>query len=278
MWAQVAGKIALALTPRVNHYWNVAFQVTSRGLVTPVMNADGRAFTILFDFIDHRLVLHVSDGHTEEIQLQPRSVADFYRAVMDALGRLHIGVRIWSMPVEVPNPVRFEHDTVHHTYDPVAAHAMWRALVAMKPVFDRFRSEFIGKCSPLHLFGGGFDLAVTRFSGRRAPERPGADAVTRESYSHEVISHGFWFGSEAIPEPSFYAYAAPEPAGFKDSPVRPAAAHYTSAFGGLFVLPYDAARSATSPESELMSFLHSTYENGATLGGWNRHELERSAA
>jgi hypothetical protein len=276
LWTQIAGKICLALTPLTNHYWNIAFQVTSRGLATPVMNAGGRAFTITFDFVDHRLVLQLSDARTAHIPLAPRTVADFHAAVMETLAHMGVHVRIWPMPVEVPDPIRFDEDTVHRSYDATAAHAFWRQLLSIKPVFERFRGEFIGKCSPVHFFWGSFDLAVTRFSGRRAPERPGADRMTREAYSHEVISHGFWPGSGAVPEPAFYAYAAPEPEGLKSAHVAPAATFYSQDFSE-FILPYEAVRTAASPEDELMTFLRSTYLRAAQLAGWNRAELERSA-
>ena len=277
MWTQIAGKICLALTPLTNHYWNIAFQVTSRGLATPVMNADGRAFTMTFDFIDHRLRLQLSDAGTEEIALAPRTVADFHAAVLEALARMGVRVRIWTMPVEVPDPIRFEQDTVHRSYDGAAAHAFWKILLSINPVFERFRGEFIGKCSPVHFFWGSFDLAVTRFSGRRAPGRPGADRMTREAYSHEVISHGFWPGSGAVQEPAFYAYAAPAPAGLESVRIHPAAAFYSSDLSE-FILPYAAVRTATSPDDELMAFLHSTYAEAARLAAWNRAELERSVA
>jgi len=179
------------------------------------------------------------------------------------------------MPVEVPNPIQFETDVAHHSYDAQQANAFWKILVAIKPIFEQFRSEFIGKCSPVHFFWGSFDLAVTRFSGRRAPERPGADAITQESYSHEVISHGFWPGSGAVSQPAFYAYAAPEPAGFKNAPVSPAAAYYNHDLSE-FILPYEAVRLASSPENDLTAFLTTTYSAGADLGKWNRAELERS--
>jgi len=274
MWTQVVGKVCLALTPLSNHFWNVAFEVTARGLATPSMVSRGRALTITFDFVANELVLHCSDGPTELIPLEPRTVADFYRAVMDALGRLSFAVRIWPMPVEVPDPIRFEADSVHRSYDPAWANAFWRALIAMKPVFESFRCAFVAKCSPVHFFWGSFDLAVTRFSGRRAPERPGADAMTREAYSHEVISHGFWPGSGAAPEPAFYAYATPEPPGFKTASVRPAAASYSAALGE-FLLPYEAVRTAASPATDLRHFLESTYDSAADLAGWPRAELER---
>ena len=277
MWTQIAGKICLALTPLTNHYWNIAFRVTSRGLATPVMQADGRALEMTFDFADHHLEFHVSDGSAARIALQPRSVADFHGAVVDALARLGVSVRIWTMPVEVADPIRFENDTVHCSYDPAAANAFWRTLLSIAPVFERFRSGFVGKCSPVHFFWGSFDLAVTRFSGQRAPDRVGADAMTREAYSHEVISHGFWPGGGAVAEPAFYAYAAPEPAGFKEAAIVPPAAFYSGDFSE-FILPYEAVRTATSPADALLAFMRSTYANGANLAGWNRNDLERSAS
>jgi hypothetical protein len=274
MWTQVIGKVCLALTARTNHFWNIAFQVTSRGLVTPSMAIGDRAFTMTFDFVDHQLIIHCSDGATERIPLERRSVADFYRLVMDTLHHMNIQVHIWPMPVEIQNPIPFEKDTIHHSYDPAAANALWRIFLASKPVFESFRSGFIGKCSPVHFFWGGFDVAVTCFSGRRAPERPGADMVTKESYSHEVISHGFWPGSLAIQEPAFYAYAAPEPPGFKTAKIEPAAATYNTDMGE-YILPYEAVRTADSPSAALTAFLRTTYDAGATLGNWNRTELER---
>jgi hypothetical protein len=194
---------------------------------------------------------------------------------MNALRRLHIDVHIWTQPVEIPNPIRFENDVTHGAYDAESANTLWRMLVVIKPVLERFRCKFIGKCSPVHFFWGSFDLAVTRFSGRRAPERPGADAMTREAYSHEVISHGFWPGSGSVSEPSFYAYAAPEPPGFKTANVRPALAFYSTEFSEFF-LPYDAVRKSASPDDDLAAFLDTTYAAGATLAGWNRAELERN--
>ena len=274
MWTQIVGKVCLALTPLSNHFWNIAFHVTARGLTTPSLPLGDRALTMTFDFVAHQLVLYCSDGRTETIGLEPRTVADFYRSVMDALRRMGIEVRVWTMPVEVPDPIRFETDTLHRSYDPVSANAFWRALLAIKPVLEAFRCGFVGKCSPVHFFWGSFDLAVTRFSGRRAPSRDGADWITREAYSHEVISHGFWPGSGAIHEPAFYAYAAPEPAGLKSAAVRPAAAFYSAELAE-FILPYDAVRNARSPATELTAFLTSTYEAAATLAQWNRVELER---
>jgi Family of unknown function (DUF5996) len=277
MWTQIVGKVCLALTPLTNHFWNIAFQLSARGLVTPIMPVGNRALTMVFDFVDHQLLICRSDGAEERLALQPRTVAEFYRLVMDALHRLDVDVHIWPMPVEVPDPIRFDRDEVHRAYDPASAEAWWRILLAIKPILERFRSEFVGKCSPVHFFWGSFDVAVTRFSGRRAPERPGADAVTREAYSHEVISHGFWPGGGPIAEPVFYAYAAPEPQGFKTTAVRPAAAFYNTDFNE-FILPYDAVRTAASPAGDLTAFLASTYDAAATLAGWTRADLERKAA
>jgi hypothetical protein len=276
MWTQVVGKVCLALTPLLNHYWNIAFQVTARGLTTPSLTHRNRVLTILFNFVDHELVFRCSDGGTARIELAPRTVAEFHRLVMEALARLGVDVHIWTQPVEVPEPIRFEADTVHRSYDPAAAAAFWRALLAMKPVFDSFRGDFVGKSSPVHFFWGSFDLAATRFSGRRAPERPRADPITREAYSHEVISQGFWPGSVGGPvaEAAFYAYAAREPAGLKTASVRPEAASYAAALGE-FILPYEAVRTAAKPEAALADFLTSTYDAAADLAGWPRAELER---
>jgi hypothetical protein len=277
MWTQMAGKICLALTPRVNHFWNITFQITSRGLMSPQLPYNGRTFAMTFDFLEHALVIESSDGRRESVPLRPESVADFYARFMAALHRMDIDVRIWTMPVEFPEPIRFEQDTLHRSYDPAAVRRFWEILLAMKPVLESFRAEFIGKCSPVHFFWGGFDVAVTRFSGRRAPERPGADAVTRESYSHEVISHGWWAGSGAVDQPAFYAYAAPEPEGFKTAAIRPAAAFYSTEMS-IFVLPYDAVRTSATPEADLRAFLESTYDTGATLARWDRDSLERRPA
>ena len=286
MWTQVVGKICLALTPLTNHFWNIAFQVTARGLATPPLSAGRVTFTMTFDFVDHQLIAEAADGRSERLPLEPRTVADFYAAVIDLLQRLDVRVRIWTTPVEIPDPIPFERDTVHRSYDAEAANRFWRVLVAIKPVFDRFRADFIGKCSPVHFFWGSFDLAVTRFSGEPAPARPDADRITREAYSHAVISHGFWPGVRTsgpisapgpdgpIHAPAFYAYAAPEPPGLGEARVRPAAAFYSTALKE-FILPYDAVRAAEAPASALMEFLESTYEAGADLGGWDREALER---
>jgi hypothetical protein len=276
MWMQIAGKICLERTPRVNHFWNIAFQITPRGLSTPPMPHSGRTFTMAFDFLAHELVIETSDGARETIPLKPQTVADFYRTTMETLRRMGLETRIKTMPVEFPDPIRFEQDVTHRSYDPDAVHRCHEALLTMKPLFDAFRAEFIGKCSPLHFFWGGFDLAVTRFSGRRAPERPGADAVTRESYSHEVISHGWWPGGGAVNEPAFYAYAAPEPEGFKTAAVLPAAAFYSTEMS-IFVLPHEAVRTSAAPEADVRAFLRTTYDAGATLAHWDRDSLERAA-
>jgi len=274
MWTQIAGKICLALTPRVNHFWNVALRIAPRGLETPSMPHDHRTFAMTFDFVAHELVILVSDGSRRTVPLQPQTVADFYVGVMGALDELGIHPHIWTMPVEVVEPIRFERDTTHRSYDREAVQRFWEIVLAMKPVLDGFRAEFIGKSSPVHFFWGSFDVAVTRFSGRRAPERPGADTITRESYSHEVISHGWWPGGGPVDEPAFYAYAAPEPEGFMTARVGPNAAFYSPELGE-FLLKYEDVRRARSPKAALVEFLRSTYEAAATLGHWNRPELER---
>ena len=277
MWTQIAGKVCLALTPRVNHFWNIALHFTARGLVTPPLPFGGRTFTMTFDFVAHELVIQVSDGRRETVALRPQTVADFYRTVVDTLGRLGIEVPIWPMPVEVPEPIRFDRDTTHHSYDADAARRCWEVLLAITPVFQAFRAEFIGKCSPVHFFWGSFDLAVTRFSGRRAPERPGADSITREAYSHEVISHGWWPGGGPIDGPAFYAYAAPEPDGLKTAAIEPAAAYYSTELSE-FILPYEAVRRAADPEADLRAFLRTTYDAAARLARWDRANLERTPA
>jgi hypothetical protein len=274
LWTQIVGKIALALTPRANHFWNVAFQITARGLATQLLKSGDRTFNIAFDFVDHHLVIQCSTGASESIPLQPRTVAEFYKLVMDRLMAMGLETRIWPVQVETAEPVRLDQDVAHHSYDPQAANAFWRILVTIKPIFENFRCGFIGKCSPVHFFWGSFDLASTRFSGRRAPEKAGADPITKESYSHEVISQGFWPGSGPIQEPAFYAYAAPEPAGFKEASVQPAAAFYSKDLSE-FILPYEAVRAGRSPAADLTAFLTTTYEAGASLGKWDRANLER---
>jgi uncharacterized protein DUF5996 len=274
MWTQVIGKVVLATSPLTNHYWNIAFQLVPRGLRSLPMHSRGRTLTATFDFMSHELVLECSDGKKAAMALQPMTVARFHESVMSKLREMEVEAHIWTMPVEFADPIRFEEDTVHNAYDAERASAFWRALVSMQPVFERFRAQFLGKCSPLHFFWGSFDLALTRFNGRRAAQAPDADALTREAYSHEVISHGFWPGSGSVAEPAFYAYAAPEPEGFREAKIRPAAARYNTEFSN-YILPYEAVRTAASPEDELRSFLESTYAEAARLAGWNRAELER---
>ena len=274
MWTQVVGKIRLALAPRTNHWWEVTLYLTARGLTTSPMPYAGGSVEIAFDFIDHTLAIETSDGSRETLPLRPESVAAFYRRVMAALKTLGIEVRIWPMPVEVPSPIRFDRDEQHASYDSEYANRWWRATASAATTFAEFRAHFLGKCSPIHFFWGSFDLAVTRFSGRRAPPREGADAITREAYSHEVVSAGFWPGAPSKIDAAFYAYAAPEPAGFKTARVRPATAFYSGEFGD-FLLKYEDVRTASSPRAALLDFLQTTYDAGATLGNWNRAELER---
>jgi hypothetical protein len=276
MWMQVVGKVALAKAPPLNHSWAVAFHVTPRGVSTHLLPHGRRSFTMEFDLVAHELVVAVSDGVLEKMALRDQSVADFYRAVMRLLQRLELGVRVWSMPVEIPDPIRFEEDTVHHVYDPEAANRWWQIVSRIAPVFSRARAGFIGKASPVHFFWGSFDLAVTRFSGRPTTPREGPEFM-RDAYSHEVISHGFWPGSGSLLEPAFYSYAVPEPEGLKTAAVEPAAAFYHTELGE-FILPYEAVRTASDPERAIASFIESTYDRAATLGGWDRASLERQRA
>ena len=273
MWTQVVGKVALARAAPLNHSWGVALQVTSRGLATRTLPHGRRSFTIEFDFVDHQLLIRASDGATRTLPLEPQSVAHFYRAVMHALDEMSLRVKIWTLPAEIPSPIRFEEDTVHASYDPTYANRFWRILVQVERVLNGARCDFVGKCSPVHFFWGGFDLAATRFSGRPAPPREGP-AFMREAYSHEVISHGFWPGSEALPETVFYGYAVPEPEGFKEAKIEPSAAYYHHEFGE-FILPYEAVRTAPDPDDALRRFVDSTYTEAATLAHWDRALLER---
>jgi Family of unknown function (DUF5996) len=275
MWSQIVGKIALKQTPLVNHFWNSTLRVTPRGLSTLILPCGTRTFEMLFDFTNHELVIRCDSGGTKIITLCPRTVANFYAAVMKALRDLDLDVNIWPVPVEVEAPVPFNEDETHHSYDPDFANRFWRILVWTDNVFKEFRSRFVGKSSPVHFFWGSFDFAVTRFNGERAPERPGADPITREAYSHKAISHGFWCGGGAVPEPAFYAYAAPEPEGLKESSILPAAGYYHRELNE-FILPYEAIRTSLSPEKDLLSFMQSTYEAAARLANWNRPELERT--
>lgn len=277
MWTQVIGKIRLALAPLVNHWWQVPLYVTSRGLTTSPIPYGTRTFQIDFDFLAHELRIETSSGEERSFPLAPRSVADTYYRTMEALRALDIEVHIWTTPVEIADPVPFEHDN-RHAYDPEYAQRFWRILMQADRVLTEFRAGFIGKSSPVHFFWGSFDLAVTRFSGRQAPVHPGApnvaDFVTREAYSHEVSSCGFWPGGGPISEPVFYAYAYPEPSDFKDHPVQPAEAFYNLELGE-FLLPYEAVRNAESPDQALLAFAQSTYEAAANLGKWDRQNLER---
>jgi len=275
MWTQVVGKVRLALSPRVNHWWEVPLYVNARGLTTSAIPYGDGIFEVQFDFIDHKVSIQTSWGSSKTLALKPQSVADFYAAFMDALRTLGMEVKIWTMPCEVPNPTPFERDTQHASYDPEYARRFWQILILCGNVFQEFRAGFIGKDSPVHFFWGSFDLAVTRFSGRRAPERVGADPITREAYSHEVISAGFWPGGGDIKGPAFYAYAAPEPAAFAEQPVRPATAFYHPQMKE-FLLMYDDVRRAASPRQDLLAFLQSTYEAGANLARWDREELEKA--
>jgi len=274
MWTQIVGKVRLRLTPLVNHWWNVPLYVTARGLSTSRIPCGQRAFELWFDFLQHRLVLETTDGICKTLPLVPRSVAEFYGEAMEMLGSAGIDVKIWRMPVEIPNPIRFDQDHVHRSYDRLAVAKFWRILLSVDSVLSQFRSEFIGKSSPVHFFWGSFDLAVSRFSGRRAPLRPGADAMTREAYSHEVSSVGFWPGGGGVKDAAFYSYVVPEPQGFKEAPVRPDEAYYEKQLGE-FLLMYEDVRRAESPTSSILEFCHSTYEAGANLGNWDRAALER---
>ena len=280
LWTQVIGKIRLALAPKLNHWWQSTLYVTPRGLTTASIPCGTRNFQISFDFLDHQLQIDTSDGIAKRIALSPCSVADFYQMVLTTLSNIGIEVRIWTMPQEVSEPISFDQDYQHAAYDPEYAQRFWRILVQVDRVMTLFRSQFIGKSSPVHFFWGSFDLAVTRFSGRRAPEHPGgvsnmADWVTREAYSHEVSSCGFWLGGGSIVEPVFYAYAYPTPEGFHDYPIQPTEAFYSSQMQE-FILPYEAVRQTDDPDAMLLAFFQSTYEAAANLGHWDRVALERS--
>lgn len=274
MWSQIVGKVRLALSPRLNHWWEVPLYVSAVGLTTsPIPYARG-VFEIQFDFVDHKLTVQTNHSTGATMKLAPRSVADFYGMLMATLAELGIEVKIWPMPVEIPNPIRFDQDTQHKSYDPEYANRFWRILVSSDCVFKEFRARFIGKSSPSHFFWGSFDLAVSRFSGRSAPERVGADPITREAYSQEVISAGWWPGGGDIAGPAFYGYAAPEPEMFSKQGVRPEKAFYHPQLKE-FLLMYDDLRQSSSPRATLLEFLQSTYEAGANTGDWPRKDLER---
>jgi hypothetical protein len=278
MWLQIVGKIRLAQTPPINHSWHTTLYVTARGLTTSPIPHGSRTFEIDLDFIEHRLAIVANDGARAGFALEPMTVAAFYQRVMDELERLALPVRIVAAPNEVADPIAFAKDETHRDYDRAAVHTFWRMLVQADRVMKQFRARFIGKCSPVHLFWGAMDMAVTRFSGRRAPEHPGGipnlpDRVTREAYSHEVSSCGFWAGTPPLDYPAFYAYAYAEPAGFAGAPVRPAGAFYSQDFRE-FILPYDVVRRSADPDGALLEFFQSTYEAAATLAKWDRSALE----
>jgi hypothetical protein len=277
-WTQIIGKIRLALTPPVNHWWNSTLYITPRGLTTFSMYYNGRLLQIDFDFISHVLLIVTDDNATKTVTLRPCSVAEFYQEIMAALRSLGIHVTIWTTPVEVPDRTPFEQDKRHKSYDPEYAQRFWRILVHASRVLSEFRSRFIGKVSPVHFFWGAFDLAVTRFSGRTAPMHPGAPNLARfvavEAYSHEVSSCGFWPGGGEVNEPVFYAYAYPEPQGFRDYHIEPPEAFYHTNMNE-FLLPYDVVRTAKSADEILLSFLQTTYDAAATCGNWDRLALER---
>ena len=279
LWTQIVGKIRLRYSAPINHGWHSTLYVTSRGLTTSPIPSGLRTFQIDFDFIDHALVIQVSDGGTAQVKLEPQTVAAFYRRVMDALHQLGLDVRIYARPNELPDPtIPFERDEVHRDYDAEYVNRFWRVLVQSDRVFKQFRSRFIGKCSPVHLFWGALDLAVTRFSGRPAPEHPGGipnlpDRITREAYSHEVSSCGFWGGS-GLGHAAYYAYAYPEPPGFAEATLAPAGAVYNATLREC-LLPYDVVRTAADPDKTLLEFLQSSYEAAASLAKWDRAALER---
>jgi Family of unknown function (DUF5996) len=280
MWTQIVGKIRLAQAPMANHWWQVALYVTSRGLTTSAMPHGTRFFTIDFDFIDHRLRIEASDGTRDSFALVPCTVADFHQELRGRLRPLGLDVGIWTTPVEIPDPIPFEQDRTHKSYDRDYAHRFWCVLAQSQRVFERFRSRFIGKVSPVNFYWGSFDLAITRFSGRVAPPHPGApniaDSVTREAYSHEVSSLGFWPGNGGFGRPAYYSYAYPEPAGFGDAPARPADAFYSRELRE-FILPYDSVRRSATPDDDLLAFAQSAYEAAADRGRWDRAALERTS-
>ena len=277
MWTQIVGKVRLALTPWTNHSWHVTLYLTARGLTTSPIPFGARSFQIDFDFVDHVLRIQTNAGREKIIQLAPKSVSQFYGEVMTSLRELDLAIEINTTPNEVDPAIPFERNEENSAYDPEYANRFWRVLLQSDRVFKEFRAGFCGKCSPVHFFWGSFDLAVTRFSGRNAPQHPGGvphlpDAVTREAYSHEVSSLGFWPGNAMMPEPIFYSYAYPQPEGFPDAKVEPAAATYHSQLKE-FVLPYEAVRRAASPDQALLDFARSTYDAAATLGNWDRTAL-----
>ena len=278
MWTQIVGKIRLTLSPWTNHSWHVTLYLTSRGLTTSPIPHGSDTFEIYFDFVDHNLRILKSDGSHRTVEQKPRSVADFYKAVMAMLEELQLPVTINTMPNEIEKPIPFDKDEEHRSYDHEFANRFWRVLVQSDRLFKEFRSRFCGKCSPVHFFWGSFDLAVTRFSGRRAPPHPGGvphlpDEITREAYSQEVSSLGFWPGNAVMPTPVFYSYAYPEPPGFSEAKLQPEAAFYETKLRE-FTLPYDAVRNAEKPDEVLLGFAQSAYDAASRLGKWDRVALE----
>jgi hypothetical protein len=281
LWLQIVGKVRIACTPLINHWWNATFKVTSRGPFAPAMPYHGRTFDVLFDFTDHRVLIATSDGRTETLALAPMAVADFYAAFIQALRRLGIDVHIWTMPSEIENAIPFQKDRTHAQYDPGYVQKFWQAVLQAHRVMTEFRARFIGKASPVHFFWGSFDLVVTRFSGRRAPPptstTPNVAAwVMNEAYSHEVSSCGFWPGNGGYGRAAFYVYAYPEPAGYGDTKLKTTEAAYDQKLGQ-FILPYDAVRAARDPDALLLGFLQETYEAEAKLANWDRAALERKS-
>lgn len=273
LWTQIVGKIRLAQTPLINHFWNVPLYVSARGLSTSAVPYNKGLFEIEFDFIDHYLVIETSEGATRKIKLEPKTVAKFYEEVMTTLDALGINPEIRNLPDEIPNAISFTEDETHKSYDAEYANRFWRILIEVDKIFSEARSRFIGKVSPVHFFWGSFDLCVTRFNGERAPKRENADAITREAYSHAVISHGFWAGGNGM-EAAFYAYAAPEPEGFGTASIEPEKAFYSQDFKEFFLM-YEDVRTSDDPKKILTDFINSTYEAGANLANWRRDEMER---
>ena len=278
MWLQIAGKTRLALAPKQNHWWHVPLYVSARGLTTSPMPYGTRAFEVEFDFIGHRLVVETAEGAVREIALRPQTVADFYREYMAVLASLGITVKLWPVPTEVDHPIPFLEDRTHASYDAEHAERFFRMLLQADRITKRFQGRFLGKTSPVHVFWGAFDLACTRFNGRRTPEHKETEWwVLREANSHEEISVGFWPGSGTVPEPAFYAYTRPEPPGLASAAIRPAAAYYSRDLAD-FILPYEAVRSAPSPDDAVLEFYQSAYDAGANLAGWDRAALDRPPA
>jgi hypothetical protein len=272
---QIIGKVQLALTPHVNHYWNVAFRLTACGFATPPLPHRGGTFTVDMDFVDHAVIVRSSTGARRSLGFVSRPVADFYRDLMTLLGSLDIQLSIWDHPVELQSEaIPFHIDREHRSYDPDAVERWWSVVAQSALVLEQFRSRFIGKCSPVHFFWGSFDLSVSRFSGRRAPPRAGADRIERDAFSHEVSSVGFWPGDRRQPAPAYFSYFAPTPPGLEDAAVEPEAAYWHRELNEL-ILPYEAVRAAASPDRTLLAFCQSSYEAGARLADWNRAELER---